>query len=265
MRGWYALAAAALLLTVAGCDLQGDDWIRVAGRAPFGSRVLLGGTGFLVHGSYIVTARHVVDNCRAIHVTAASGIFEAAVAEVAALPTNPLMDLALLRLEPALPGLPPGARLRDLWPSGTWEGEPSSPWPKIEQPLFMIGYSGVDAIDPPKTAPLSQTIAARLTNRSWHGDALALFGDITHGDSGSPVIDQSGRVVGVIFAVAFDSEQLRKRGIHGAVGFAFRARDLADFLAEAGASPEIDDNDHAAAPAAADAFMANMVRIFCYR
>ncbi|HXZ00122.1 MAG TPA: serine protease [Stellaceae bacterium] len=262
MRRWGALAAVVLLL--AACDLHGDDWIRVAGRAPFGSRLLLGGTGFLIHGGYIVTARHVVEDCRAIHVTAASGIFEAAGARVAALPTNPLMDLALLRLDPAVSGLPPGAPLSDLWPSDTWEGEASSPWPKIEQPLFMVGYSGVDAIDPPKTAPLSQTIAARLTNPSWHGDALAVFGDITHGDSGSPVIDQSGRVVGVIFAVAFDSEQLRKRGIHGAVGFAFRARDLAYFLAEAGASPEIDDG-RAATPVAAGAFMPNMMRVFCYR
>lgn len=264
MRGWCVFAAAALLVTATACDLTGDDWIRVAGRAPFGSRMLLGGTGFLVHDGYIVTARHVVEECRAIRATAASGIFEAANAEIAALPTNPLMDLALLRLQPAMSGLPPGARLGDLWPRGAWEGEPSSPWPRIEQPLFMIGYSGVDAVTPPKSAPLSQTIAARLTNPSWHGDALAVFGDITHGDSGSPVIDQSGRVVGVIFAVAFDSEQLRKRGIHGAVGFAFRARDLAFFLAEAGVSPEF-DNDPAPAPAAKDAFLANMVRIFCYR
>lgn len=265
MRRWYALAAVAvLLLTATACDLQGDDWIRVAGRAPFGSRILLGGTGFLVRGGYIVTARHVVDNCRAIHVSAASGLFEAATAEVAALPSNPLMDLALLKLQPALQGLPAGARLSDLWPSGAWEHETNSPWPKIEQPLFMVGYSGVDAVAPPKTAPLSQTIAARLTNPSWHGDALAVFGDITHGDSGGPVIDQSGRVVGVIFAVAFDSEQLRKRGLHGAVGFAFRERDLAYFLSEAGVSPEI-DNSRTATPMTAEAFLPNMVRVFCYR
>src|SRR4029077_1375710 len=68
----------------------------VAGRAPGGAHERIGGAGFLLPGGAILTAKHVVAECKAIRATARSGAFEAASARITAIPSNPQMDLAAL-------------------------------------------------------------------------------------------------------------------------------------------------------------------------
>src|SRR5690348_16378713 len=151
MRGLEAVVTAVALLALTGCSWFGqkdlvqkdNGWAPLAGRAPGGARELIGGTGFILPGGYILTAGHVAKECKAIRATARSGAFEAAPAKVAALPSNPQMDLALLQLDPAVAQLGRGARLRDLWPTGlepARPGAPASPWPKVEQHLVVLGY-----------------------------------------------------------------------------------------------------------------------------
>jgi hypothetical protein len=164
-------------------------------------------------------------------------------------------------------GLGPGARLRDLWLTGlepTRPGAPVSPWPKIDQELVVPGYPGATTSMDPVAAPLSQVLAARLTNQIRHGDAFAVFGNITHGDSGGPIVDKSGRVVGMMFAIAFKDDEVHKQGINGSVGFGLRARDIAFFLAEAGVPPAMDGPD-TRADGSVERFQDNIVRVFCYR
>jgi S1-C subfamily serine protease len=266
MRGLGAVAAVALF-GVSACTAPSENWAPLAGLAPGGSRELIGGTGFLLPGGYILTARHVVTDCKAIRATARSGAFEAASARVAATPSNPLMDMAALQLDRAVPGLGHGARLRDLWPTG---GEPvraggrPSPWPRIEEELVALGYPGAAASMDPVAAPLSQILAARLTNQMWRGDAFAVFGNITHGDSGGPIVDKSGRVVGMMFAIAFEADELHKQGIKGSVGFGLRAHDIASFLAEAGL-PSAMDSGAGPVDGSVDRLREDIVRVFCYR
>jgi hypothetical protein len=264
MGGPKAIAAAVIVAALGACSMLPDDYRPLAGRPPGGSHLLVGGTGFLLPGGYVLTARHVTSDCKAIRATARSGAFEAAPATIAAIPSNPLMDLSLLRLDPVIPGVTRGARLRDLWSDSTAPGAAASPWPKLDEPLVVLGYPGATTSMEPAAAPLSQVLAARLTNNVWHGDAFAVFGDINPGDSGGPMVDRSGRVVGVVFAVAFRGDELRKQGLNGSVGFALRARDIAAFLGEAGLPPTIDGAD-ARADGSVDRFRDHMVRVFCFR
>jgi Trypsin-like peptidase domain len=256
------MLAAALLAACASSP--GADWVPVAGRAPSGAQNLAAGTGFLVPGGGVVTAWHVVKGCKAIRVSAASGAFQAVSATVAALPTRPSLDLALLRLDP-VPENTVGVQLHDIWPPApawTAAGEHGLVKPAIEGGAMMFGYPGVSASMQPVVTPVSQLLAARLTNVAWRGDAYALFGEIARGDSGGPLIDGRGRVIGVVLAVAFHEELLQKNGIRGSVGFAAPAHDVVQFLTEAGVHL---DRASTAPPSSAEAFADNLVRVFCYR
>src|SRR5215472_7677832 len=265
-RRLKAAAGAVLAALLAACaSPPREDWVPVAGRAPSGAQNLAGGTGFLVPGGGGVTAWHVVKGCKAIRVSAASGAFQAVSATVAAIPSRLSLDLALLRLDPA-PENAVGVELHDIWPQApawTAAGEHGLIKPALEGGAMVFGYPGASASMQPVVTPVSQLLAARLTNIAWRGDAYALFGDITRGDSGGPLIDGRGRVIGVVIAVAFHEELLRKNGIRGSVGFAAPAHDLAQFLAEAG----VRTTPAAAAPAptSPETFADNLVRVFCYR
>jgi trypsin-like peptidase len=241
-----------------------EAWTPVAGRAPLGAQNLVGGTGFLVPGGAVVTAWHVVKGCKAIRVSAASGAFQAVSAMVAALPTRASLDLALLRLDPA-PEHARGVQLHNIWPAASaWAaaGEHGLVKPLIEGSAMVFGYPGASASMEPVVTPVSQLMAARLTNIAWRGDAYALFGDIVRGDSGGPLIDGRGRVIGVVVAVAFHEELLQKNGIRGSVGFAAPAHDVVQFLEEAGVRLDLASG---AASTSSEAFAENLVRVFCYR
>lgn len=260
-----AAAGGLVAALLAACaSLPGENWVPLAGRAPSGAQNLAGGTGFLVPGGGVVTAWHVVKSCKAIRVSAASGAFQAVSAMVAALPTRPSLDLALLRLDPA-PENAAGVQLHDIWPPApawTAAGEHGLVKPALEGGAMVFGYPGATASMEPVVTPVSQLLAARLTNVAWQGDAYALFGEIARGDSGGPLIDGRGRVIGVVLAVAFHEELLQKNGIRGSVGFAAPAHDVVQFLAEAGVRI---DPASGAAPTPPEAFADNLVRVFCYR
>ena len=259
-----AVASGFLAVLLAACrSMPGQDWVPVAGRAPSGAQNLLGGTGFLVPGGGVVTAWHVVKSCKAIRVSAASGAFQATSAMIAAIPSRPSLDLALLRLDP-VPKNVGSVRLHDVWPPvAVWEGagEHGLLRPVVEGGVMVFGYPGASASMEPVVVPISQLLATHLTNVGWQGDAYAIFGDIVRGDSGGPMVDGRGRVIGVVLAVAFNEELLPKNGVRGSVGFAVPAHDVAEFLAEAGvrATPA------AAAPTSPETFADNLVRVFCYR
>jgi S1-C subfamily serine protease len=127
---------------------------------------------------------------------------------------------------------------------------------------MVFGYPGASAAMEPVMTPVSQLVAARLTNVAWQGDAYAFFGEIARGDSGGPLIDGRGRVIGVVLAVAFDEELLRKNGIRGSVGFAVPAHEVVQFLTEAGVRLHPASGAAASSPAT---FADNLVRVFCYR
>ena len=134
------------------------------------------GTGFFVDGDgSVVTSRHVVENCEAVTVSPTSG--EIVQGELVGF--DQINDLALLRTD-----FSPSNAARFV--QGRSHG------------VAMVGYpdQGIPPIRPLlTTADMigSETIVPGLT-------VLKLNADVRPGNSGGPLLDQKGNVVGVVFA-----------------------------------------------------------------
>jgi S1-C subfamily serine protease len=147
--------------------------IRSLGCAQFGI-----GSGFVLPGGVVVTNRHVIDQPRRVTVNTWDGRqLEAAVTGIAV-----DSDLALLQLEDAA-GLPV-ARLRT---TAVTAGEP----------VVVVGF--------PEGGPLTVTTGEALGMVDGEllgepADVLRIDAAIRQGNSGGPVLDADGQVVGVVFA-----------------------------------------------------------------
>jgi S1-C subfamily serine protease len=136
------------------------------------------GSGFLLPGGVVVTNRHVIDQPRRVTVNTWDG--RQLDADVTGIAVD--SDLALLQLEDAA-GLPV-ARLR---PTAVASGEP----------VVVVGF--------PEGGPLTVTPgeALGLVDGQLLGepaDVLRIDATIRQGNSGGPVLDADGAVVGVVFA-----------------------------------------------------------------
>ncbi len=148
--------------------------IRTLGCRQFGV-----GSGFVLPGGIVVTNRHVVDEPREVTVNTWDGrTIEAEVTGVAV-----DSDLAILRLADAR-GLP-DAQLR------------SDPVERGE-PIVAVGYPGGG----PST--VSPGTVRGLVDGELLGepaDVILIDAEIRPGNSGGPVLDMEGRVIGVVFAL----------------------------------------------------------------
>ena len=134
------------------------------------------GTGFAVAPGLLITTHHVIDGCTAIEVVSADGRRRAAVVDA-----DPLIDLALLRV----PGLR-GAAAKIRTPSDVRLGEP----------VMVFGF------------PLSGSLTSggNFTSglvsglRGWKDSVgeIQITAPVQPGNSGGPVMDASGSVVGVV-------------------------------------------------------------------
>lgn len=147
------------------------------------------GTGFVVRDELVVTNAHVVAGERRTEVVRDDDT--RAAATVVAF--DPDRDLALLRV----PGL----------------GRP--PLPVGESSLeAMGGVFGHPGGGPLRIAPFAVANRLQATGRDVYGarlttrDILELRSQLRPGDSGSALIDRSGTVVGVAFAIAPDREDV---------------------------------------------------------
>jgi serine protease Do len=134
------------------------------------------GTGFFVdRDGAVVTSRHVIENCDAISVSPTTG--DPVQGELVGF--DQINDLALLRTNASPPGI---ARFVE----GRSHG------------VAIVGYpdQGIPPIRPLLTAADmigTETIVPGLT-------VLKLNADVRPGNSGGPLLDQKGNVVGVVFA-----------------------------------------------------------------
>ena len=139
------------------------------------------GSGWVAAPGLVVTNAHVVAGAEETTVTTRRG------AELGAVPVayRPRDDLAVLRVAADLPALPTAARRP--------EGEP----------VAVLGY--------PQNGPFTATAArlgeTRLTvSEDSYGrgpverEITSLGGSVRSGNSGGPVVDARGRVVGTVFA-----------------------------------------------------------------
>jgi S1-C subfamily serine protease len=143
------------------------------------------GSGWAVRPDLIVTNAHVVAGANDTTVTTARGTEM----EATAVYYQPEDDLALLRIDGKLPTLPTSSERQ--------EGAPAA----------VLGYpeNGPYTVTPARIGETRQTVSEDSYGRGpIERTITALGGDVRSGNSGGPLLDAHGRVVGVVFAATTD-------------------------------------------------------------
>ena len=155
------------------------------------------GTGWLLEPGLIVTAAHVVSGREQVIVRQATA--PTFVASVAGLDER--RDVALLRYGIETAALEPGARPLPLGDAGSDD---------IAGTLLALGYSssGVKREGTVGSPKANAGILSQITNfgPDSYGRNLEMDAAIDPGDSGGPVLNASGEVIGMIRAAARRSE-----------------------------------------------------------
>ncbi len=141
------------------------------------------GSGFVLPDGVVVTNRHVIEQPREVTVNTWDG--RSLSAEVVGLAQD--TDLALLRLDDAT-GLP----VAELRPDPVRRGEQ----------VLAVGYPGGG---PATVTPGRVVGTVDGTVLGEPAEVIRVEVEITQGSSGGPLVDRSGRVVGVMFAIEVDA------------------------------------------------------------
>lgn len=179
------------------------------------------GTGFFVsQAGDILTNHHVIQDCAGITVSAPTG--EVAIADVAA--KDEINDLALLKTGAQTIDIAAFNRLVD-WQSGAY--------------VTIAGYpvQGLSTLVPVFTT-------GQITGHSHAGQSgrVTIRAAVRRGNSGGPVLDDHGLVVGVIFA-RLDTVKIfaETRQVAPDVAIAVDQRTAIDFLNKNGVTPQVSD------------------------
>ncbi len=187
--------------------------------SPFPNMKLAGmGTGFFVHPSgLLLTNHHVVADCMGLSVDPASG--DDAIATLEA--SDSRLDLAALRIPRANVAV---ARFGVESPL------------RAGDPLVVVGYPnrGVSRVQPLATSGEFGAYGTPIGGIP----RIAMQGEVRRGNSGGPVFDSAGLVIGVVFAKRNTVEASRAIGAPAEdFGFAIPARDAVAWLKGLGHEP----------------------------
>ncbi|WP_199443997.1 MarP family serine protease [Umezawaea beigongshangensis] len=179
--------------------------LKVRGRAPSCSRALEG-TGFVIAPERVMTNAHVVAGTSEVTVEVGRGQFDATVVNY-----DPQTDLAIL----AVPDL-------QATPLEFRQGEIAQ-----GQDGIVLGYP----LDGPYTASEAR-VRERIPLRgpdiydaqTVTRDVYTVRAKVRSGNSGGPLVDPDGRVMGVVFGAAVDDQE---------TGFVLTAQEVADEVARA--------------------------------
>jgi serine protease Do len=190
-----------------------------APRSHDGLHMVSLGTGFYTDDSgRLLTNDHVVEGCTVVTVRA--GIDDEIPADVLAI--DRMLDLALLKADtqtgataefPAL-----GAILSDT-------------------SVAIVGYptQGLAPLEPLATPGM----VMRNTVNIGGSDHLVMHADLRHGNSGGPILDRLGRVIGMVNAKLDSPAYYSATGLNVTdVGFGIPGRTVVDFLTRNNASHE---------------------------
>ena len=178
-------------------------------RAPASSG-LVTGTAFAVGASKLITNHHVVSGCTAILV---DGSYRGSVERA-----DGKNDLALVAIDGVLPSV---ATLR-----------PTSA--ELGETVTAVGYPLQGVLSGPSA---TNGNVSSLAGPGGDSRLLAFTAPIQPGNSGGPLLDESGRVVGVVVSKLNALRMAEKTGdVPQNVNFAISARVLTSFLDSAGAT-----------------------------
>lgn len=150
-----------------------------ASKVP-GKRLVGSGSGFFVSANgTVVTNHHVIDGCATVSISPTFGEMVLA-SEVV---SDKMSDLALLRadiLPPAVASIATDVETAVLGPA------------------YVVGYPnrGLVTIEP----VLSTVEILHTRSQTERGPAVVVRGDVRQGNSGGPLLDSGGSVLGVVFA-----------------------------------------------------------------
>lgn len=191
------------------------------------------GSGFFVTPDTLVTNAHVIEGANGKIALVGPGVGGAQTAQVVAVETGTGLqarDYAILRMT--------GARAKATLPLATQATE--------LEPVIAAGFPGL-LLDndihfqrllrgTPTGVPdliLSQGSIMAVQNRSSSLPTIAHSAAISAGNSGGPLVDGCGRVVGVNTFIRVSAEQASH------AGYAIAADDVLRFLAERGVTPTV--------------------------
>lgn len=170
------------------------------------------GTGFYINREgYLITNQHVVNRCQSILVRTARGNQPATLVA-----SDRGRDLAILRTESTPPGYAPLRwNIKDL---------------RVGDALYVYGFPGEEGVR--GKATFLRTKLIHLDSLNDSPERLYLERVIQHGNSGGPVLDGSGNVIGVISAYVETYAEPVQNGAQpiGKADIAITLAALQDFL-----------------------------------
>jgi S1-C subfamily serine protease len=189
-------AALALALTTATTMAFGSD-VRTA-------------SGFAVTADgFAVTSAHVVEGCRDIMVA------HHGVARIVRIDRN--NDLALIKLNTK--GLLPAAIRTSA--------------PKLGETVYALGFPLAERLD--NTLNFTSGLVSALAGLENDRRALQFTAPIQPGNSGGPLVDDSGALIGIVRSKLGDADLLRTKGVTAQnISFAVRAQHVLALMSDAG-------------------------------
>lgn len=212
-----------------------------------GTRLASIGTAFFVdHSGKLLTNNHVVEGCKAVAVETAAG--DTLPAEVLAV--DAADDLALLQVAVRPPAIA-SFRSQALTEAGT--------------AVSAVGYP--DQGLPPRQPSITRGTFQASPAASPRRGRLAIDADIRPGNSGGPVVDNAGLVIGIVNARIDTVGIYRRTGkVLSDLGFGIPLPRIFDFMKRHGARFQIGHEGDALSPSQLiRAARAYVVRADCWR
>lgn len=200
-----------------------------------GSAVVVGQAGILL------TSAHVVDGCTALTIHA--GFARLGGVELRA--SHEELDLAIL----AVPGLsrPPLPVRADV---------------RVGEEIILLGYPGRGLGQDDPTVTVGHVSAMGLLRQT---PSLQFTAPLGAGNSGGPLLDRRGQLVGIARATAIQVQQLVERGVAPQnVNYAVAPQTVARFLDDHGISRGQAQGERSVPDIASDA-MRSVVQVICHR
>ncbi len=199
---------------------------------PDGKKGLATGSGFFVAPGFVLTNRHVVENGKKFIIVTGKGMAHPAKARLAAVSGSPNADYALLQIDmPAAnspAALPFAKNVRKTEKVGAWG------FPNLvgkADPAYARLLRGEDFEAIPELSYSEGVVSAILDRKPG---IIVHTAPISPGNSGGPLVNEAGEVVGINTMISLDETSYRQASL------ALAAADILAFLAQNGIKAQAD-------------------------